>query len=306
MKLRKERLDRGIKARCEDIFAVSSYREISYLLFPRVLPVAILLILPLLQGVIGLYWEKVLMITCMIALLALSWDLMASVGLISLGQALFFGAGAYITGYLNYAFKLPPILTIPLGTLGGALFSTLMLLPVLRLRGVYFAIVTLTFPLLLSRFIETTKILGGTEGMSALSPLPNIWVELYVPVFALLICLFGFRRLINEDYGLVLQGIRDNDRAVMSGAINIYWYKAQAVFIAGVAGAFAGAFMTHYYRFVGMPAFAMDYSILPLTAAVLGGVGTFAGPTIGAFILMPLSESLRSVGTLRGSSIPRF
>jgi branched-chain amino acid transport system permease protein len=299
MKFRRERLDRGIKARCEDIFALSSYKEISYLLFPRALPVILLLILPLLQGVIGLYWEKVLMITCMIALLALSWDLMASVGLISLGQALFFGTGAYITGYLNYAFKLPPIITIPLGTLGGALFSTLLLLPVIRLRGVYFAIVTLTFPLLLSRFIETTKILGGTEGMSALSPLPNIWVELYVPVFALLICLFGFRRLINEDYGLVLQGIRDNDRAVMSGAINIYWFKAQAVFIAGIAGAFAGAFMTHYYRFVGMPAFAMDYSILPLTAAVLGGVGTFAGPTIGAFILIPLSEFLRAVGTLR-------
>jgi branched-chain amino acid transport system permease protein len=299
MKFRKERLDRGIKARCEDIFALSSYREILYLAFPRVLPVAVLLTLPLMKGVVGLYWEKVLMITCVIALLALSWDLMASVGLISLGQALFFGAGAYITGFLNYSFKLPPLLTIPLGTLGGALFSTLLLLPVLRLRGVYFAIVTLTFPLLLSRFIETTKILGGTEGMSALSPLPNIWVELYVPVFALLVCLFGFRRLINEDYGLVLQGIRDNDRAVMSGAINIYWFKVQAVFVAGVAGSFAGAFMTHYYQFVGMPAFAMDYSILPLTAAVLGGVGTFAGPTIGAFILVPLSELLRAVGTLR-------
>jgi len=268
-------------------------------MFPRVLPVLLLLILPLMKGVIGMYWEKVLMITCIIALLSLSWDLMASVGLISLGQALFFGAGAYITGALNYAFKLSPLYTIPLGTLGGALFSTLLLLPVLRLRGVYFAIVTLTFPLLLSRFIETTKILGGTEGLSALSPLPNIWVELYVPIIALLICLFGFRRLINEDYGLVFQGIRDNDRAVMSGAINIYWYKTQAVFIAGVAGSFAGAFMTHYYQFVGMPAFAMDYSILPLTAAVLGGVGTFAGPTIGAFILVPLSEILREVGTLR-------
>jgi branched-chain amino acid transport system permease protein len=157
----------------------------------------------------------------------------------------------------------------------------------------------LTLPLLLARFIETTKILGGTEGMSALSPLPNIWVELYVPVLALLICLFGFRRLINEDYGLVLQGIRDNDRAVMSGAINIYWFKAQAIFIAGVAGAFAGAFMTHYSQVVGMAAFAMDYSILPLTSAVLGGVGTFAGPTIGAFILNPLSESLRAVGSWR-------
>ncbi len=101
MKFRKERLDRGIKARCEDIFALSSYREILYLLLPRFLPVLLLLILPLLKGVIGLYWEKVLMITCIIALLSLSWDLMASVGLISLGQALFFGAGAYITGYFK-------------------------------------------------------------------------------------------------------------------------------------------------------------------------------------------------------------
>lgn len=299
MKFRKERLDRGIKVRCEDIFALSSWREITYLLLPRVLPVVALLVLPLLKGVIGLYWEKVLMITCIIGLLALSWDLMASVGLISLGQALFFGAGAYITGFLNATFKLSPLFTIPLGTIGGALFSTLLLLPVMRLRGVYFAIVTLTMPLLLARFIETTKILGGTEGMSALSPLPHVWVELYVPVLALLVCLFGFRRLISEDYGLVLQGIRDNDRAVMSGAINISWYKTQAVFISGIAGAFAGAFMTHYYRFVGMPAFALDYSILPLTAAVLGGVGTFAGPTIGAFILIPLSELLRAVGTLR-------
>lgn len=299
MKFRKERLDRGIKARCEDIFALSSYREILYMMFPRVVPVLVLLILPLLQGVIGLYWEKVLMNTCIMALLALSWDLMASVGLISLGQALFFGAGAYVTGFLNHTFKLPPIFSIPLGTMVGACFSTLLLLPVVRLRGVYFAIVTLTLPLLLARFIETTKILGGTEGMSGLSPLPNIWVEMYVPVLALLLCLFGFRRLINEDYGLVLQGIRDNDRAVMSGAINIYWFKAQAVFIAGVAGAFAGAFMTHYSQVVGMAAFAMDYSILPLTAAVLGGVGSFAGPTIGAFILVPLSELLRAVGTLR-------
>ena len=135
--------------------------------------------------------------------------------------------------------------------------------------------------------------------MNSLSPLSSIWVEMYVPVFAMLICLFGFRRLINEDYGVVLQGIRDNDRAVMSGAININWFKAQTVFIAGIAGAFAGAFMTHYSQVVGMAAFAMDYSILPLTCAVLGGVGTFAGPTIGAFILIPLSELLRGVGTLR-------
>jgi branched-chain amino acid transport system permease protein len=299
VRCRKERLDRGIKARCEDMFALSSYREMLYLLLPRVLPIIVLLTFPLLKGVVGLYWEKVLVITCAIALLSLSWDLMASVGLVSLGQALFFGAGAYLTGFLNHSLGWPYFLTLPFGTLGGALFCTFLLLPVLRLRGVYFAIVTLTLPLLLTRFIEASKILGGNEGLSSLAPLPNIWFEIYVPVVALLICLFGFRRLINEDYGLVLQGIRDNDLAVMSGAINICKFKAQAVFIAGVAGAFAGAFMTHYFQFVGMPAFALDYSILPLTCAVLGGVGTFAGPTLGAFILVPLSEALRAFGTLR-------
>ena len=258
-----------------------------------------LLILPLLKGAVGLYWLKVFVITCNVALLALSWDLLASVGLISLGQSLFFGVGAYLAGCLNNRLGLPPFLTIPLAALGGAFICTILLFPVLRLRGVYFAIVTLTFPLLLTRFIETTKILGGTEGMSALSPLPNLWVEIYLPVLALLVCLFGFRRLISEDYGLVLQGIRDNDRAVMSGAINIYWFKIQAVYLAGLVAAFSGAFMTHYYRFVGMPAFSLDYSILPLTAAVLGGAGTFAGPTLGAFILIPLSEMLRAFGTLR-------
>jgi branched-chain amino acid transport system permease protein len=221
--------------------------------------------------------------------------------MVSLGQALFFGVGAYFAGFLNHHFNWPPFLTIPFGTLGGALFCTLLLSTVLRLRGVYFAIITLILPLLLSRVIEATKILGGTEGMSSLSPLPSLWIELYVPPVALLICLFGFRRLITEDYGLVLQGIRDNDRAVMSGAINIYKFKLQVLFIAGMVGSFTGAFMTHYYQFVGMPAFALDYSILPLTCAAFGGVGTFAGAAFGAFILVPLSEVFRAFGTLRVS-----
>jgi branched-chain amino acid transport system permease protein len=101
------------------------------------------------------------------------------------------------------------------------------------------------------------------------------------------------------DYGLVLQAIRDNDRSVMGMGINIYWYKAQALFLAGSIGAFAGAYMTHVYMFVGMPTFALDYSIIPIAAAVLGGPGTFAGAMLGAFVLVPLSEMLRGVGGLR-------
>jgi branched-chain amino acid transport system permease protein len=85
----------------------------------------------------------------------------------------------------------------------------------------------------------------------------------------------------------------------MNAGINIYWFKIQALFISSSIGAFAGALMTHIYMFVGMPVFALDYSILPIAAAVVGGPGTLAGATLGAFILVPLSEALRGVGGLR-------
>jgi branched-chain amino acid transport system permease protein len=293
---RKKRLDRGIKVRADTVFAISSYREIFYLLLPRLVPVIALLVLPLLlKG----YWGKVLVFACMYGLLALSWDFLASCGLFSLGQALFFGFGAYVAGTLSYYLQWTPVITLPIAILGGGLLSTVLLSPVVRLRGVYFAMVTLMLPMLLMKIIETTGFVGGCHGLSALVPFRNEWIARYLAVIAFLVCLFGFRRIINEDYGLVLRAIRDDDRAVMSAAINIYWRKIQALFIAGAVGSFAGAFMTHHYQFVGMSAFALDYSILPVAAAALGGPGTFAGAALGSIILVPLSESLRALGGLR-------
>jgi branched-chain amino acid transport system permease protein len=219
--------------------------------------------------------------------------------MISLGQALFFGMGSYVTGILNHYWGLPPLLTIPVAAVFGGLICTALLLPVLRLRGIYFSMVTLILPLMLVRLIEATRIFGGTEGLTGMTPLPSKWLEIYVIVGAMLTALFGFRRLLGTDYGLVLKGIRDNDRSVINAGINIYWYKTQALWIASTIGAFAGAFMTHVYMFVGMPVFALDYSILPIAAAVVGGPGSLAGATLGAFILVPLSEVLRGVGGLR-------
>lgn len=296
---RKERLDRGIKARSDDIFAISSFREIGYLVGPRVAVLILLLLFPLLKDIIGHYWQNVMLITCTIALLAISWDLLASVGLVSLGQALFFGVGAYIAGSLSRGLGWSPLVTIPAATVAGALVCTMILFPVLRLRGIYFGLITFALPLLMMRMIEATKILGGTEGMSGLTPLPNEALELYLIITAALVFLFGFKRLMDTDYGLVLRAIRDNDRSVLASGINIQWYKAQAVFIAALPGTFAGAFLTHHYQFVGMPAFALEYSILPLTSVIIGGPGTFAGAMLGAFILVPLSEVLRAFGTLR-------
>ncbi len=296
---RRERLDRGIKVRSDDIFALASTRDLLYLVGPRVLLIGGLLLFPLLRDLVGVYWMKVFYTACTIALLALSWDLLASVGLVSLGQALFFGVGGFIAGALNAALSWSPFLTIPIGTVLGALTCAILLYPVLQLRGIYFALITLMLPLLFMRLIESTKILGGTEGLSALTPLPDIEIALYLVIAALLATFFGFRRLIHSDYGLVLNGIRDNDRAVLAAGINIQWHKAQAVFLAGLPAAFAGAMMTHQLQFVGMPAFASDYSILPLTSAIVGGVGTFAGALLGALVLVPISEFFRGFGTWR-------
>lgn len=293
---RKERIDRGVKARSDDIFALTSYREMLYVAVPPVLPVMALLILPL---IVPPYWQKVLLQTAIFALLAMSWDFLVTAGMVSLGQALFFGLGAYVAGCLDHYAGFPIWLTIPIATLLGGALSTVLLLPVLRLRGVYFSMVTLVLPLMIERIIEATGMLGGTEGLTGIKPFPNPWVEQYVVIIVLVIALFGFRRLVTTDYGLVLKAIKDNDRSVMSAGINIYWMKAQALFISGCVGAFCGAYLTHVYMFVGMPDFALDYSILPLASAVVGGMGTFAGSLMGAFILVPLSEALRSVGGLR-------
>ncbi len=293
---RKERVDRGIKARSDSVYAIASFRDLSYLLLPRFLPLLVAFILPL---IVGDYWGKVLVYAAVFGILALSWDFLASCGLFSLGQALFFGIGAYLAGAFNYYLHWPIYATIPAASVGGALLCTALLAPVMRLRGVYFAMITLVLPMLFSRLIVATKVIGGSHGITNLTPLGSRWFTIYFALLALFVCLFVFRRIMAQDYGLVLSAIRDDDRAVMSAAINIFWRKVQALFIASGVGCFAGALMCHNYQFVGPSAFALDYSLMPLAATALGGPGSFVGAVLGSAVLVPLSEALRAFGGLR-------
>jgi len=296
---RKERLDRGVRVRSNDIFLISSYKEVFYTLGPWIISILGLFALPLFKNIIGIYWMNVLFLSCIIALITISWVFLASLGLPSLGQAFFFGVGCYISGFFGDTFEWGPLLTIPIATVGGAGICTAILFPVLRLRGVYFGLITFALPLLLMRLIDASKILGGGEGLTGLPPFPHISIELYLVIAAMFIFIFGYRWLFETDYGFVLKGLRDNDRAVLAAGIGIRWYKTQGVFIASLPSTFAGAVLTHHYQFVGLPAFAMDYSLLPLASAIVGGPGTFTGAAVGAFILVPISELLRGFGTLR-------
>jgi branched-chain amino acid transport system permease protein len=294
---RRKRLDRGIKVRTESLYALSTWREMAYMILPRLTLILGLFILPL---VLSMYWQRVLCSAGIYALLALGFDFLAEyVGLVCLGGALFIGSGGYISGILNAYLGWPPMLTIPIATLGGSVISTLILLPCLRLRGIYFAIVSFMLPLLAVYIIIALNVFGGTEGISALDTFPNIWVEQYIILGAVIFSLFAIRRLVNKDIGLIFRGIMDNDQAVKASGINITSYKTKAVFIASIIGCFGGAYLSHLYSWLGISLFAMDFSILPIAASVMGGMGTLVGPVLGAFILTPMSEALRGFGQLR-------
>ncbi len=296
---RKERLDRGIKVRTDSVYAVSGWSEMSYLLMPRLVLILGLLALPLLLTPFP-YWQRVTSIICIYALLALGFDFLAHyVGLVSLGGAFFIGVGSYISALLNTEAGLPPLLTIPIATIVGALVCTLLLLPCLPLRGVYFAIVTLMYPLLTGRIIEALDMFGGTDGVIGVSGFPNKWMEQYLLIISLLVLLFFLRRLVMEDIGLVFRGVKDNDQSVKASGIDITTYKAVAVFITAALGCLGGACLAHIYMWAGISQFALDFSIIPIAATVVGGAGTLIGPVLGCLILVPISELLRDFGTLR-------
>ena len=295
---RRERIDRGIKIRTDGIYAMMSWRELSYLSAPRLVLIVGMLILPLVMP--GMYWQRVITITCIYALLALSFDFLAHfVGLVCLGGAFFVGTGGYMAAILNTSFGLPPFLTIPLATVIGAGVCTLLLLPCLPLRGVYFAIVSLMYPLFAARVIEAFDIFGGTDGILGIDSFSNRWVEQYFVIGVTLLFLFGIRRLVNMDIGLVFRGVKDNDQAIKASGMDITRIKAMAVFIASAMGCLSGACLVHIYMWSGISQFALDFSILPIAATVIGGGGTLVGPIIGCLILVPISELLRDFGTLR-------
>ena len=295
---RKERIDRGIKIRSDSIYAMMSHRELSYLTLPRLILIVGMLLIPLV--VPSMYWQRVFTISCIYALLAISFDFLAHyVGLVSLGGAFFVGTGGYLAAIANTSLGLSPWLTVPLATLVGGGLCTLLLLPCLPLRGVYFAIVSLMYPLFMARVIEALDILGGTDGIMGIDSFPNHWVEQYFIICILLLILFGARRLVNMDIGLVLRGVKDNDQAIRASGISVTFYKSVAVFIASAMGCLSGACLVHIYMWSGISQFALDFSIIPIAATVVGGGGTLVGPLLGCLILVPISELLRDFGTLR-------
>jgi branched-chain amino acid transport system permease protein len=226
------------------------------------------------------------------------------VGLISLGQSLFFGAGAYATGFFNHHLGLPPIVTVPLGTLCGAIFCTLLLLPVLRIRGVYFAIITwgagATLRFIYIRFKEP---FGGPLGIFSIPapdpiPLPGIGVidfdekvhYYFLALILMVFTLYILHRMEKSRFGLIFGAIREGDQLARAVGINIMNYKVLAFAVCSGLAAMGGSFYAHYTYYISPLDFTVLLTIYLAIYTVVGGQESFVGPIIGAVVLMLAGE----------------
>ncbi len=297
--IRRERLDRGIRARSKDMYVLMSYEEIGYVILPRLLPPLVLLLFPLF--IRDQYWYMVFFLAGYYAIASMSWDLLGGfTGLISFGHALFIGFGGYITAILNVWYGVPIYLSIPLGTLLGAGIGTLIYFPCLRTKGVYFSLVSLVAPLVLvGSILAFAEITGGEEGIYGLeNPLAEIHWYYLITILVLLTFLI-MRKIAYSNFGLVLQAIRDNEPSVKISGINPTQYKVIALFISGLFASLVGSIQAHKLSFVGPSYFYLSISVGIITMSVLGGVATIVGPALGAYILTALTEWLRWLGSLR-------
>jgi branched-chain amino acid transport system permease protein len=265
--------------------------------------VAALLALPFVYG--DAYVMRILTMTCIFAIFAASWDLLAGyTGQVNFGHALFFGAGAYTSALLSLKLGLSPWLTIWAGAAVAMLFGFLVGYLCLRLRGSYLSLATLAFPLIaLGLLFAFPDFSGGELGISGLrrlmvTPTGNY----YVAALSMLGIVFALWLLADSKFGLVLHAIRDDEVAARASGINTLRYKMTVFAIAAAAAGFAGALFAHYLRVAGPSTLEVALSFQVVIWGIFGGVATIYGPVAAVFILYPLTEYLGSfpgVGELR-------
>jgi branched-chain amino acid transport system permease protein len=251
------------------------------------------------------YVMRILTMTCIFAIFAASWDLLAGyTGQVNFGHALFFGTGAYTSGLLSLKLGLSPWLTIWAGAAVATLFGFVVGYLCLRLRGSYLSLATLAFPLIaLGILFAFPDFSGGELGVSglrrlALTPTGNY----YLAALSMLLIVFALWALADSKFGIVLHAIRDDEVAARASGINTLRYKMMVFAVAGAAAGFAGALFAHYLRVAGPSTLEVAFSFQVVIWGIFGGLATVYGPVAAVFLLYPLTEwlgSFRAFGELR-------
>jgi branched-chain amino acid transport system permease protein len=255
-------------------------------------------------------------------ILALIWVILAQgqnliqgfVGYVSIAQAGFMGVGAYFSTLLTVHQGWSVWATLCLAPLFTALLSVLVGYPSLRVKGHYFAIVTLAYNMVIFTILLTySSLTGGEAGISNV-PRPAEfhlfgWLvnfegrssaSYYVLVLLIAFLATGLcAAILHSRVGRVLLAIRQNENLADAIGVSTWRYKLFAFVVsAGLAG-LAGALYAHYIGFLNPEPFGVDQSLNAILAVILGGSGTLTGPVIGAFAVVFLPEYLRIADSYR-------
>jgi branched-chain amino acid transport system permease protein len=249
--------------------------------------------------------RHVMIMIFLYATLAQAWNLLAGYcGQISLGHAVFFGAGAYTSSVLARELALTPWLGMLAGALVAVVLSQCIGYPVFRLRGHYFAIATIAVGEIVQTLVINWDWLGGARGLFVPIRRPDsLWnfqfheskqMYYWIALGFLLLALGITRRIEGSRTGYYFRAIREDQEAAASLGIPVASYKLRAMGISAALTALGGTFYAQYILFIDPESvFPLSLSILVCLVAVLGGVGTLWGPLLGAAILVPLSEGTR-------------
>lgn len=260
------------------------------------------------------FQQHILFLIALYAVLGEAWNIMAGyAGMVSIGQAAFFGLGAYVSTILFVKFKVNPWVGFISAGLATALFATLIGLPFSRLRGRYFAIGTIALGQMIKVVFENWPQVGGATGIiikMSKESLINFQFHssklgYYYITLAMLVIVCVFMYFMERSkMGFYFKAIRENEDVATGLGVNKTKYKLLAIAIsAGITG-MCGTVLAQYQLYVE-PAYIFDHTISVTIAliAVFGGSGNILGPILGAAILMPISELTRAWMGSSGSGI---
>ncbi|HUL23795.1 MAG TPA: branched-chain amino acid ABC transporter permease [Thermodesulfobacteriota bacterium] len=256
----------------------------------------------------NIYYLRLLNLIVIYSFFALGLNILTGfTGITSFGHAGFFAVGAYGAALLSLKLGIPSLLAVLFSSVITAFVGLVIGLPVIRISGIYLAMVTLGF----AEFIKLTAINweAVTGGPLGISKIPFLSIpgysfksekSLFVLIYGLLLLgTFVFDRIIRSPYGQSLRAIKDDERAAQSIGIPCVKHKLLSFFISGFYSGFAGALYAHFERFISPDIFSFDLSISVLCMVVVGGMASIVGSILGSIILVVLLEFLQPLGDYR-------
>ncbi len=248
----------------------------------------------------GMYQQHILIISLFYVMMASSWNLIAGyTGQVSFGHAAFAGIGAYASGILAARWGVNPWIGVLAGILLAAIFGFLVGVLCLKMGGIYLSLTTLGFSEILHIVINNEyEITRGTMGLQVpgLVAAYSKLVYFYIFLVAALLVLAVVYRMIHSNTGMNFRAVQNDERAAAALGVDVVRVRLLAFTVSSALAGLAGALYGHYLLLITPHIPSLDQQFLVLSMTVIGGMGSFAGPIIGAFVLEFLSEYIRAYG----------